>query len=54
MNWAGIVIIVLLAMEIGASLVVHGQHRKGDYNFFTTFIWVSIIAWLMFKAGTFG
>lgn len=54
MNWAGMVIIIWLAMEVGASVMVNGKPKTGKHSFLTTLTWTLIIAWLMFKAGAFG
>jgi hypothetical protein len=49
-NWCFLVLLLLYAAELGATLVKHGQRKEGTYNFFTTLITAAVIISLVYMA----
>lgn len=53
MGWPQILMMVLLAMDVGMNLAKHGETREGKYNFGVTLIADGIIAALLWAGGFF-
>ena len=50
---ATIIIIILLAIDLGMSLAKHGEPKGGTYNFWVTLLAVALQAYLFYAAGLF-
>ena len=50
---ATIIIIILLAIDLGMSLAKHGEPKTGKYSFWVTLLAVAIQAYLYYAAGLF-
>lgn len=50
---ATIIILLLFALELGATLVKHGEPREGKVNFWIYLLWYGILIFLLYKAGLF-
>lgn len=50
---ATIIILLLFALELGATLVKHGEPREGKVNFWNSLLWYGAIIFLLYKAGLF-
>jgi len=51
MGWPQIVIIVLLAMDVGLYLANHGKDKIGKYNFWIALISDGIFATILWLGG---
>ena len=50
---ATIIILLLFALELGATLVKHGEPKEGKVNFWISLLWYGILIFLLYKAGLF-
>lgn len=51
MNWAQIAVIVILAMDAGCSIALHGKPKTGNNNVFVTLIGHAIWLVLLWYGG---
>lgn len=52
MGWPQIVIIVLLLTDTLLGIIMHGERRRGEHNFFVELI-MNLILFLILKSGGF-
>ena len=51
MRWPQITVIVIMAINLGINLVMHGKPKKEDYNFFKECINDAILIVLLIYGG---
>lgn len=50
---ATIILLVLLAVDLGISLAKDGEPKEGKYSFWVTLIAIALYVWLYYEAGLF-
>lgn len=53
MGWQQVVMILLLAFDLAAALIMHGKPKEGSYNFWVSLLTDGLIVLLLMTGGFF-
>lgn len=51
--WPQIIVIILMSVEVGCSMMQHGEPKRGEYSVWSTILSMAVVVGLLYWGGFF-